>query len=1081
MRSFSLAAAAALVLVVLSAGWSAKPAAAQEKPPAAQAKSSPEALRIYTDAANFQNNGAFDLGAEEWEKFVQRFPQDPLAGKAQYYAGVCRLQLQQHDKAIAHFEAAVANFPKFELAEDARFNLAAAQYGLAGLESTPPEKRQELYNSAAAAYGALIEQFPQGKYLDRALFWRGEALYRLDKKAEAIQAYGRVVQEHPKSSLRPDALYVLGVTQEELTQHADAGKTYDTFLAEFANHELAAEVRMRKAETLLQTGKLAEAEKQFGEVAALENFAQADHAVSRQALAIARQDRFVDAANLYATIPTRWPQSPYVDESRIEAARAFYRAEQFDQAATWLQQVIDSKSKFASEAAHWLSRIYLRRGEPQKAAELAAATLPSAKNDAYLPALKMDQAEGLLESGAKEEALTRFTSIAQEHANTEHAAPALYNAAFAAMSLGRHDQSLKTAQDFLTKFPNDRLAPDVKYIAAESHLQLRNPTEAATLFADLASSAGDHPDLPLWRLRWANTLYLQKKYQETIDTLTPLLKTFEKPNDAAEAQFLIGASRFYLNQPAEAAQALAASVEAAPMGPRAEEALLVLSRAYRSENKLDEAKAAVSRLLQAFPQGSLRDQASYRLGEYLYAAGQHAEAIQAYDAVITNHAQSVYAPYALYGKGWALLQAKQFAPAAENLSTLLKNYPQHELRAEALFARAMSRRQTGDQQGAIDDITAYLAAGGNQEHRLEALYERGLAELALNQPAAAAKTFESILKEKPDYLAADKALYQLAWAHKTAGDNDKALAYFARLAQEHPNSPLAPEAHFHLGEKQYDDENYADAAKSYATAKQKAARGDLKERAIYKLGWANYQQKIYQAALAEFNEHLTAFPQGALAGEAQFMKAESLFKMGDYANALPAYDAALQKPLADETAKSLVLLHAGQAAGQLKQWEVSLRHLESLIETYPESPYLAEAIYERGFVRQNQGQLDAAMADYLQAAEASRGSVGARARFMRGELFFTQKNYDEAVKEFQRVMFGFGGEQSPEDVKPWQAKSGYEAARCRDVQIQAAKTAAEKTKAIEEARRYYSYVVERHPTNDLTPAAKKRLEELQKL
>lgn len=1078
MRTLLYAVAAAGLAVAVSL---APPALAQEKTPPAKAESSPEALRIYADAANFQNNGEFELGAEEWEKFVKRFPQDPLAGKAQYYAGVCRLQLKQYEQAIAHFEAAVANHPKFELAEDARFNLAAAQYTLAGLENTPAEKRDTLYAGAAAAYAALIEQFPQGKYGDRALFWRGEALYRLGKKNEAIEVYARFVKDHPKSSLRADGLYALGVTQEELSQFPEAGQVYDTFLAEFPEHELAAEIRMRKAETLLQAGQLAEAEEIFAAAAALPNFPQADHALFRQALAVARQNRFVDAGNLYATLPNKFPDSTYVAEARLEAARAYYRGEKFDTAAPWLQKVMETSQPDAPEAAHWLARIHLRNGEPQKAVALAEQMLPAAADSPFLAALKMDRAEGLLEAGDKEEALRLFTAVAAEHAESEHAAAALYNAAFAALSLGRHDESLKIAQDFLKKFPEDRLAPDVKYLAAESQLLLRNYEAAAKRFAELAAGQTQHPDLPLWRLRWANALYLQKKYQEALDALTPLVKTFDKPADVAEAHFLIGASQFYLGQPAAAAQSLAASFQAAPQGARADEALLLLSRAFRAQNLLDQAKTTVTRLLEAFPQSAFRDQAHYRLGEYHFVSGQFAEAAQAYDAAAANHPQSIYAPYALYGKGWSLLQAKDYAKAVEALTVLLVEHEQHALRPEALFARAMSRRQAGDHQGALEDIDAYLTAAPNGSHKLEALYERGLAEMSLNRHADAAKTFQSILTEKPDYEAADKALYQLAWAYKSSGDNEQAVAHFARLAEERPDSPLAAEAHFHVGEKQYDAGDYAAAAKAYAAAKQKAARGDLKERAIYKLGWANYQQKDYKAALAEFSEQAQSFPQGALTGEGQFMKAESLFKLEDYQNALPAYQTALARPPADENIESLLLLHAAQSAAQLKQWPESLRRLETLLQKYPDSPYLAEALYERGFVKQNQNQVDAAMADYEQAAEHSRGAVGARARFMRGELLFTQKNYDDAVKEFVRVMLGFGGQQAAEDVKPWQAKSGYEAARCREVQIQLAANPAAKTRAIDEAKRYYAYVVEQHPTSDVAPAAKKRLEELQKL
>src|SRR4029079_14344758 len=101
---------------------------AQEK--AAEGASS-EAVLAYREAANFQNNGAFEIAAEEWQKFLKNHPKDPLAPKAQHYLGVCQLQLKQYAAAAASFEAVVKDHPKFELLEDALFDLGSSQYALA--------------------------------------------------------------------------------------------------------------------------------------------------------------------------------------------------------------------------------------------------------------------------------------------------------------------------------------------------------------------------------------------------------------------------------------------------------------------------------------------------------------------------------------------------------------------------------------------------------------------------------------------------------------------------------------------------------------------------------------------------------------------------------------------------------------------------------------------------------------------------------------------------------------------------------------------------------------------------------------
>jgi len=325
--------------------------------------------------------------------------------------------------------------------------------------------------------------------------------------------------------------------------------------------------------------------------------------------------------------------------------------------------------------------------------------------------------------------------------------------------------------------------------------------------------------------------------------------------------------------------------------------------------------------------------------------------------------------------------------------------------------------------------------------------------------------------------------YELAWALKSGNDDSKqadAVANFAKLATDYPDSPLAAEANFHVGESHYEKGEYDAAAKAYAAATSKEPAEELGEKAAYKLGWSLFQLEQYDDALANFNEQLTGYPEGALKADGLFMKAECFYRLENYKEALTAYKATQGIELSSPTISVLALLHGGQSASQLKQWEDALSLLAQIPTKHAESTYVAEACYELGWAKQNSGQEDEAMKDYEQAATSSRGAVGARARFMMGELLFGRKQYDEAIREFQRAMYGYGGDNAPDDVKKWQAKSGYEAARCADVQIKDA-APADRAGLIAEAKKYYQYVIEKHPQDELAAQAKTRLTELAKL
>lgn len=1046
-------------------------------------ESTPEALNLYSDAANFQNNGEFALGAEEWEKFVKQFPKDPLVKKAQHYAGVCYLQLKAFDKAAAHFEAVLKADPKFELAEDAYLNLGWCRYSLGG-----PEKL-DMYQKAVVSFTALVKQFPKGKYTDQALYYLGEASYAQNKKPQAIVAYRKLVDEHEKSALRCDGLYALGVTYEEVKQFPEAGKIFDLFLSECAESGLVTEVKMRKAETVLQAGDVATAEKTFGEVAAVEGFASADHATLRQAFCAATQGKFPVAAELYVKLATAFPNSTYHNEAVLSAGRSYYRADNLDKAREWLEKTLAGDAVNAAEAAHWVCRILLKQGDAAKAVELVAQQIGKAGDSPYLVNLKMDHADALYETpDQRAAALAKYVEVATAHADHEVAPQALYNAAFAAMELQQYDEGLKHAAAFVAKYPDDRFFADTKYVEADCQLKLGKLAEAEAGYRELVSKHANHVEIDTWRVRLGLSLYMQKKYPDAVGALQPLVASLKRPDQKAEASFLIGASQFQTDDFKGAIGSLSASLAADPKWRQADEALLFLSRAqyglYRAENNaehLTAAKTNMTKLITDFPNSAVLDQAHFRLGEYSYATGDYAGAIAAYDAVLAKWADSAFAPYAMYGKGWSALKTKQFPAGVESFTALIDKHGEHKLVPEAYFARGMCRRQAGDHENAITDVEAYLKSNPGQPQKSDALYERGLAEVALKKFDQATASFEALLAENKEYTGAAGVLYELGWAYKQRNQGDSAVTTFTKLATEHGDSRWAGEANLHVAEDHYAKSKYEEAVKFYAAAKEKSEAGEVAERAMHKLGWTYYRLKKLDEALAEFDAQLKAYADGSLAPDGLFMKAETLFKLDRHEEAFTAFSAANAKPSADEQKQVLTLLHGSQSAGQVKQWQPSLELLNQIVDKFPKTPYLAEAYYERGWAKQNLDQKEEALKDYGQAAQKSRGHVGARARFMIGEVYFEQKKFAQAIGSFKRVMYGYGDKNSAEPVKEWQAMSAYEAGRCAEVQLNGEQDAKRKADLIKDAITSFKYVVERHPQHERAKLAQERVAALSKL
>lgn len=1012
------------------------------------------ASRQYAAAVGLQRIESYEEAGDAWAAFLKSYPNDPRATHALYYLGVCRYQQGKLAEARDALSKVVTGkgSEKFELLDSAYLFLGVTQFAMA----TP-----EAYRQAEATFNKLAEKFPQGKHHADALFYQGECAYMLGEKERAEQLYQKTAQAYPDHKLTPDVLYALGVTQEELGKPAEAGKSYDQFLAKFRSHTLAGEVFVRRGGTLVTLDQPKDAVGYFAEAAAIEGFAMADLATFRQAEAFAKSRQYVRAGDLYASIRTKFPKSQHVTAATLAAGKCYYLADRFDQALVVLSDLLASQGDTGAEAAHWTSRSLLRLGRPADALQVAERGVQAAKDSPFVPALLMDQADAMYEIPERRaESVARYAAFAAAHPKDESAPQALYMAAFAALELGKNDEAWKHASAFLAAYDKTERTPDVLYVAAEAQLQRADPAGAEKLYRRLLSEYPDHPDTQLWKVRCALAMQLQKKSSDAVALIAPVLKDIRDPALLAEANHSIGRSLLDGGQADKAVPYLQAALSGQTAWRRADESWLALAEAYRQQNQLDQAVEAVTRLIHDFPNSHLLDKAYYRLGEYQSAKNDLAAAEGAYTELVERWPSSPLAPHGLHELGCAQLARKNPGAADKTLTAFLDKYPEHELALRVRYARGLARQQLKQFAPAVEDLQIVLGGKPPADLQADATYVLALCQLGLAKNADAASTLSKLLKDTPDYAGAENARYQLAWALLLSDRRKDAVAEFAKLAKESPESVLAAEAQHHIGEYFYDQKDYDKAAVAYYDAMEAAGKTPLGEKAAHKLAWSYYHKKDYPGALQTFNYQAKTFVNGPLKADAQFMIAECLFEQKKYAEALKAYGEV--QGLTNKDFLALTLLHAGEAAGQLKQWEESLKWLSRGSEQLPDSKYLPQILCEQGWALQNMERPDEALNLYEQVIAKTGTETAAKAQFMIGEIQFAAKQHAEAVKSYFKVIYGYS-------VPRWQSEASYEAARCFEV-------LGKPTQAV----KMYEELVTKFPDADTVPAAKERLAELKK-
>ncbi len=1013
-------------------------------------KSNPKAVAIYGDAANFQNKKLFDIAVEEWQRLIKTFPADPLAKKAQFYLGVCQREQKQYSQAAASFDLTVTKYKPFEFTEEAYYQLGWCRFTIAAEKKG--DDRSALLADSITAFSDGISKYAKGPFADDGLYFRGESHYRLGNLDEAIASYQELVDNvtYAKSNVRNIGLYALGVTYEERKKDQEAGKLYDLFLEEFPEDKLASEVKLRKADVIFRGGNVEEAEKLFAAMVTETDFPQLDFALYRQAGCLARLKRHEDAAAIYNRVVDEHADSAFVAESRLSVGRCYFNAKKNEPALEWFQKVIALKGAETAEAAHWASRIQLSAKQLDAVLEMTSVALPLATGSPFLPELLVDRGDALLDKGEKPEALKHYLQVADNHADSPIAPQALYNATFTLLDLKQQDAAVARATTFQDKFKNHALLPDVLYLLGEAHVQRDKLPEAETTFRQLLENHAGHPQFSSWQLRLGEILHFQKKYDETVAFVTGILDKLAGPEDQGQAHFMVGSAHFFKERFAEAATSLAASLEAAPKGGQADDALLYLARAQYMEKKLAESRATLERLLGDFPEGRHKGQAHYRLGEVLDAEKKPAEAIKQYDQLLEAFAKSPYVPYAMYNKGYDLLGLDEVDAADAVFTDLVKQFPDHEIKKVALLAQA----DTG--------------------------YRRGRGQLDDKKFEEAIASFKNLYDAYPDFPRRDAVLYDLGWAYLGAGKQAEAVEAFVGITRDYKESTFVADAYYRIGEDQYRNNKFGEALASYVLALKSMPAAEIHEAVLHKTGWAHYKLDDFPKAEETFQAQVSDFAEGPFASDGRFMLAECHFKQGKWEEALGLYKPLVDAKLSAGQFAELVLLHGGQSARQLKQFDESLALVNQVIENHPDSVYLPQAQLTAGRAHYGKKEYDKADELFEVVATGSRNATGAEARFYMGAIRFGQKKHADAIRQYQRVMFGFGADKALDEVKKFQHLSATEAAICSEVLAGAAKTAADKDKYLSEAKGFYMYIVDQHPESISAANAKKRLAELNK-
>ena len=511
------------------------------------------------------------------------------------------------------------------------------------------------YPEAIAAYAAAARSARQGgvsadetQYVQLARYGLGYAFYNTRQYAQAqpqFQAYLKDPAAQPADPNYYDATLRLGDTYY-------VAKDYNSALAQY--------------DKVIQAGA-----------------PDKDYAYYQKGVTLGLLNRPDEAQQTLAALLQSSPNSRYAEQAGFQQAQLAFQAGDYGPAAEGFTRLIQNRptSSLLPDAYQRRGVAYANLEQPGKAVldfQKVLADYP--RSPAAQPALYGLQ-ESLAALGRNEEFDQALANFKAQNPNSKATESVEFEAAKSLYLAEKYAQALPRVRAYLQQYPDNALAPDARFILADSYLKTGDAAQALPLLkAVVAENKSEFVNRAVGRV--ADLELENKNYPEAIKYYDRLRQASGNRREVATAT--LGLLRaYYESGDYQKARATATDLRAlaGATANATNTALLYQGKADFKLHNLDQAATELTAAVAAAPSDVTGAEAQYTLAEVLFKQQQ-------YDAAITE-AFKVNANYGAYplwqGRAFLLLAdvytaQRDFFQARATLNSVIDNkFPVEEI------------------------------------------------------------------------------------------------------------------------------------------------------------------------------------------------------------------------------------------------------------------------------------------------------------------------------------------------------------------------------------------------------------------
>lgn len=597
---------------------------------------------------------------------------------------------------------------------------------------------------------------------------------------------------------------------------------------------------------------------------------------------------------------------------------------------------------------------------------------------------------------------------------------------------------------YLEKYPDSRHADEINFFIGSAYFAAGDYPEAISCFnrADLDMLSPGQQEAYSFRLAYS---LLQTGKPEQARRYFSLLGRIGRTYNQAAAYYIA-----YIDYATgDYDNALVGFTRLKENPEYRERALYYIAQIYFMQDKFDQVIAAGEALLKAYPE-SENNAEIYRItGNSYYHLGNPGQAVAMLDKYVSLTDDPLRGD--LYILGVCYFDKGQYKKAVEYLGRTVG--PDDAQAQSAYLYLGQAYLRLGDKNNARMAFENAAKAPFDSKIREIALYNYALLlhETNFTGFGESVTVFETFLNDFPRSAYADKANDYLVEVYLTTKNYQSALASIQKI--KHPsmkilsakqdilfqlgtqaftnsafeeaiglfnrtiesgtyNTQARNDAYFWRGEAYYRLGDYEKAAsdyQAYLNNVRGGTRSDMHALAYYNLGYAYFKLKDYSRALNSFRQYAQeeANPKNPSLADAYNRIGDCLFYNRQFAQAEENYSrAASLQPSAGDYA----VYQKAYVLGLQKDYKGKIALLDRLVREFPSSPYVDDALYEKGRAYVLLENTPAAVQSFTSLIERfPQSSLSRKAGVQLGLLYYNDNQPEKAVAAYKQVIAAYPG------------------------------------------------------------------------